>query len=65
MRRLHAPVVLDAVHLHLGHFPVLHLVELPAQDDVGVFEDGLDEREQDKRVVRRLRINERNGLEQI
>ena len=62
---LHALVVFDAFHLHLGHLLVLHLVELLAQDDVRVFEDGLDEREQDERVIRRLRVHQRNRVEQI
>ena len=62
---LHPLVVFDPFHLHLGHLLVLHLVELFAQDDVRVFEDGFHERQQDERVIRRLRIHQRNRLEQI
>jgi hypothetical protein len=61
----HPLFVFDAFHLHLGHLLILHLVELFAQDDVRVFEDGLDEREQNERVFRRLRVHERNRFEQI
>ena len=45
---LHALVVFDALHLHLRHLLVFHLVELFAQDDIRVFEDGLHQREQDR-----------------
>ena len=41
------------------------LVELLAQDDVRVFEDGLHEREQDERVIGRLRVHQRDRVEQI
>ena len=54
---LHPLVVFDAFHFHLGHLLVLHLVELLAQDDVRVFENGFDEREQHERVIRRLRVH--------
>ena len=46
----HALVVLDAGGLHLRDLVALQLVELPHQDDVGVLEDRLDEREQIERV---------------
>jgi hypothetical protein len=36
---LHALVVFDSLHLHLGDGAIFHLVELPAQDEVRVFED--------------------------
>ena len=42
---LHALVVLHAVLLHLGDGLRFELVELPAQDQVRVFEDGLHQRQ--------------------
>jgi hypothetical protein len=62
---LHALVVFDALHLHLRHLLVFDLVELLAQDDVGVFEDGFDQGEQHQRVVGRLRIQQRNCVKQV
>ena len=60
-----ALVVFDPGHLHLGHLLALQLVELLAQDDVRVFQDGLHEREQDQRVIRLLRVHQRQRLQQI
>ena len=61
----HALVVFDALHLHLGHFAVFDLVELLAQDDVRIFQNGFDQREQHERVIGRLRVHERDGFQQV
>ena len=44
---------------------VLDAVELPAQDDLRVLEDRLDQRQQVERVVGRLRVEQRDRLEQV
>ena len=60
-----ALVVVQALHLHIRGGLAFDLVELLAEDDDWVFQDGLDQREHDQRVIGLLRIDERNGLEQI
>ena len=61
----HAVVVLDAGAFHLRHLVALQLVELPPQDDVGVLEDGLDEREEIELVGRVRRREQLRGVEQV
>ena len=62
---LHALVILDAFHFHLGHLAVLHLIELFAEDDVRIFEDRFNEGEQHERVIRSVGIHQRNRVQQI
>ena len=62
---LHALLVLDAVRLHLRDRAVLDAVELLAQDQLGVLEDRLDQRQHVERVVGRLGVEQRERLEQI
>ena len=55
----------DAFHLHLGHLAVFQAVELFAQDDVRVLDDGFHHGQQNEGVIRLLGIHEGNGLQQI
>ena len=59
---LHALVVFHPLHLHLGDGLAFHAVELLAQDGVRVFQDRLHERQHDHRVIRRLRVDERQRV---
>src|SRR5438045_9707247 len=65
LQLIDALLVLYAFHFHLGHLLRLQLVQLFAQHDVGVFENGFDERDQIQRVIGRRRIEQWNRFEQI
>ncbi len=61
----HALVVVEPLGLHPRDLAVLQLVELPAQDELRVLEDRLDERQQVERVRLGRRVEERDRLEQV
>jgi len=61
----HALLIIETGHLHLRHLPALDFVELLAQDDLRVLEDGFDECQQHQGVVRRLGVEQGQGLEQV
>ena len=65
LQLIDALLILHAFHFHLGHLLRLQLVQLFAQHDVGVFENGFDERDQIQRVIGRCRVEQWNGFEQI
>ena len=48
----HALLVLDASSLQFGYFLAFQLVDLSAQDDIRIFDDGFDEAEHVERVGR-------------
>ena len=50
----HPRVVVHALRLHFGDRLVLHLVELAAQDHLGILEHGLRQREEHERHHQQL-----------
>ncbi len=62
---LHPLVVLHAFGLPCRDRLVLHAIELLAEDQLGVLEDRLDQREHVERVLGRLGIEQRQRLEQV
>ena len=61
----HAFVVFDALGLHRRDGAAFHLVELLAEDDGRVFQDGFHQRQQHQRVVFLLGIHQRQRLQQV
>jgi hypothetical protein len=62
---LHALVVVQPLGLHLRHRAALQLVELAAQDQLGVLDDRLDQRQEVEGVRLRLGVEQRDRLQQI
>jgi len=61
----HSLLVIQPGHLHFRHLPALELVQLLAENDVRIFEDGFHQRQQHQRVIGLLRIHLRQGLQQV
>ena len=62
---LDALVEFDAGHFHLRHFLALKFVQLFAQDEVRVFQNRFNQAQQHQRIIRGLRIDERDGFQQV
>ena len=62
---IHAILVFDALGLHFGDALALEFVQLPTEDDVGIFEDGLDEGDEIERVIRGVGIEQGKRFEEV
>ena len=61
----HALIVADARRLQLVDFFALQLVHLPAEDLVGVLDNGLAQRQHLERIIRRRPVEQRQRVDQV